>query len=492
MSCSQRLTLVIVSVWFTAIGCSVPWQSSPVTPGDRPAAVASVATSAPSVEPATALVTNSQASGDATGDELADVLENLQQIREIDPAAEQQLIARLRESPARSWPLVAEQFRTSLAYREQIASRQQATSLATSPVGRDGDFHLATAGISSEQGMPGDGDRLSSPFDALTDPPNTDVDSASMEAVARATPSSLPNTMAAVGFGVPSNEPFARAPLAIDGHPYPLATANPQFGASATPGSTESNVQAGYTALHQETTSGGAWLRPIESAANELSQNIPASPATTAEVHQLVTLRMLHLLSGNTEQALEAIPHLSSTEQDYWSRQLFALATYLDHHAQPDDKRRAAAAALHLDEAVSSLRELGALSLRNFSFCKDVYGYGAIQPYEADQFSPGEQVSLYVEVENYHSRSTEKGYCTLLGSTYEILNDSGERVGGGAMPDVDDCCRSRRRDFHIQYGITLPRTLTPGKYHLDLIVKDRQSDKIGRATVAFEIAGSGT
>jgi hypothetical protein len=78
----------------------------------------------------------------------------------------------------------------------------------------------------------------------------------------------------------------------------------------------------------------------------------------------------------------------------------------------------------------------------------------------------------------------------LLGSTYEILNDTGERVGGGAMPDVDDCCRSRRRDFHIQYGITLPRTLTPGKYHLDLIVKDRQSDKIGRATVAFEIAGS--
>jgi hypothetical protein len=225
-------------------------------------------------------------------------------------------------------------------------------------------------------------------------------------------------------------------------------------------------------------------------AADELSRITPDSPTTTAEVHQLVTLRFLHMLTGDIDRALEAIPHLSPAEQDYWSRQMFALGTYLDHHAQPDDNRRAAASVIHLDEAVASLRELGSLSLRNFSFCKDVYGYGAIEPYEADQFSPGEQVSLYVEVENYHSRSTEKGYCTLLGSTYEILDEQGQRVGGGTMPDVDDCCRSRRRDFHIQYGITLPKTLAPGRYRLNLIVKDRQGDKIGHATVGFEILGT--
>ena len=152
------------------------------------------------------------------------------------------------------------------------------------------------------------------------------------------------------------------------------------------------------------------------------------SPTTTAEVHQHVSLRMLRLLAGDTEKALEPIPHISPTEQDYWSRQLFALATYLDHHSQPDDKRRAAASVTHLDEAVSHLRELGSLSLRNLSFCKNVYGYGAIETYESDTFSPGQQVSLYVEVENYHSTSSEKGFCTSLGSTYELLDDKGKRV----------------------------------------------------------------
>ena len=67
------------------------------------------------------------------------------------------------------------------------------------------------------------------------------------------------------------------------------------------------------------------------------------SPASTAEVHQHVSLRLLRLLAGQTEAAMEPIPHISPAEQDYWSQQIFALATYLDHHSQPDDKRRAAA-----------------------------------------------------------------------------------------------------------------------------------------------------
>jgi hypothetical protein len=200
-------------------------------------------------------------------------------------------------------------------------------------------------------------------------------------------------------------------------------------------------------------------------------------------------LRILRLLEGDTERALEPIPHIPPAEQDYWSRQVFALATYLDHHSQPDDKRRAAASVVHLDEAVSHLRELGSLSLRNLSFCKNVYGYGAFEPFDSDVFAPGEQVSLYVEVENYHSESSEKGYCTLLGATYEILDEKGKRASGGDFPDVDDCCRSRRRDFHIQFGLALPQNLSPGRYRVELVVKDRQSDKLGHATVPFEIRG---
>jgi hypothetical protein len=232
------------------------------------------------------------------------------------------------------------------------------------------------------------------------------------------------------------------------------------------------------------------WQSLVKRAADDLNSRAAASPTTTAEVHQHVSLRLLWMLSGDTEKALEPIPHISPAEQDYWSHQLFALATYLDHHNQPDDKRRAAASVTHLDDAVASLRELGSLSLRNLSFCKNVFGFGAIEPFTIDSFSPGQQVSLYVEVENYSSKTTEKGFCTLLGSTYEILDDAGKRISGGEFPDVDDCCRSRRRDFHIQFGLSLPEKMEPGKYQLQLVVKDRQSDKLGHATASFEIRGN--
>jgi hypothetical protein len=232
------------------------------------------------------------------------------------------------------------------------------------------------------------------------------------------------------------------------------------------------------------------WQQDLDQTIKDLKQHLPAAPQTTAEVHQEVSLRLLELLAGRTEDALAPIPQISHEEQNYWSGQIFALATYLDHHSQPDDKRRAATSVSHLDEAVGHLRELGSLSLRNLTFCKHIYDFGAYEPYEESQFTPGQAVALYVEVENYHSDSTDKGYATSLGTSFEIFDDAGKRVDGGDFPDVEDVCRSRRRDFHIQYGMSIPKKLAPGRYRLDLNMKDRRGDKLGHASIDFEIRGS--
>ncbi|HJQ81890.1 MAG TPA: hypothetical protein VJ828_18135 [Lacipirellulaceae bacterium] len=384
------------------------------------------------------------------------MLDQLQQIRAIDPTAEAKLMEQLRQTPADSWPLVAEQFRASLAYREQLVSNSGRLAIADTP--RSGPF--AQSNVATP--------------DAAAAPDQATVDGTQDNAQTQSTAAQV----------MPLGNP--RVVIAADPSPS-------QDHVTDIPGGKAPEIVQATLSMPTQRVAvrpADAWRELVAKAADDLTDRVPSSPTTTAEVHQHVSLRMLRLLSGDTDGALEPIPDISPTEQDYWSRQIFALATYLDHHGQPDDKRRAAASVLHLDEAVSHLRELGSLSVRNLSFCKNVLGYGAIEPYDAEVFSPGQQVSLYVEVENYHSRSTEKGFCTLLGSTYELLNEKGERVGGGEIPDVNDCCRSRRRDFHIQYSLTLPETLTPGRYQLQLVIKDRQSDKRGQATVAFEIKGA--
>ena len=468
---SKLLLAIAICALPVGGGCSAPW----VTPFSRsdagrnkaPSANVAHGSSGPpragSFQPTTTAnpPVDLQLEHGATTPDLTGVLDNLQQVRQIDPAAEQKFLEALRRTPPDSWPLVAEQFRASLAYHQTLTASDQTMMREGGASAEPSLSSLGDSAAPSPARPPAIG-RPSAPIGDLVDPRRTGVDGVSSEALAQATPYSMP---APDADEVAKPMPPANVVLAEFSHDGPL------------------DSTASRTADEN-------WQELLERAADDLSRRVAKSPSTTAEVHQHVSLRVLRLLAGDTQRALEPIPHISPTEHDYWSRQIFALATYLDHHSQPDDKRRAAASVTHLDEAVAHLRELGSLSVRNLSFCKNVYGYGAIEPYDADRFSPGEHVSLYVEVENYHSESTEKGYCTLLGSSYEILNDQDERVGGGDIPDVNDCCRSRRRDFHIQYGLALPQKLPPGQYRLQLVIKDRQSDKMGHATAAFEIKGA--
>jgi hypothetical protein len=519
-----RANLIVLTVGgvlaLVPAGCITPWSQQPSTADMARSTNASVTT------PSTPATTTDQANPAAAPPDMSSVLDKIQQVRALDPAAEPKLLEELRRVPASSWPLVAEQFRASLAYSQQLTEKNQTSSRDAQPVvdlrrtdattvaaDRDSNV-LAASDLAYERGALSNEDRPSAPIGSLVDPHRASKESES--ALARTAPYSKQNPVTDITVTEPEVPRPAR--FTSDGPAYPIAedagttadnaivrdleekrrhTATQALAQSSLVSNTRQaaaeELAAPVKAIRLPDTQMAAtdenWQQLVQKAIADLDKRVSRSPTTTAEVHQHVSLRMLQLLAGDTENALEPIPHISPTEQDYWSRQLFALATYLDHHSQPDDKRRASASVTHLEEAVSNMRELGSLALRNLSFCKNVYGYGAFDTYDADVFTPGQQVSLYVEVENYHSTSTDKGFTTSLGTTYEVLDDYGKRVASGDFPDVNDCCRSRRRDFHIQLGLTLPQTMTPGRYQLQLVVKDRQSDKIGNAKAPFEIRG---
>jgi hypothetical protein len=510
-----------------AVSCAIALsQGGCATPFSPPFArqEASKNTAAPAL-PATSVTSAAPPGPDSTPPDMTVVLDKLQQVRAMDPSAEQRLLDELRQVPPSTWPLVAEQFRASLAYHEQLAEKSRVGLKEVQPVvdlrrtpspnsfAAKNPKEFVTTNVTYDEKLANNDDRPSAPIGSLVDPHETNSETSSV--LTRTKPYSMPSPVGDVAES--RSDPRAPAQFSTDGPAYPIgdrsgavADARVQDAAAAEPKHVAAQAlgQAAGMPTAKQTTAvelagrGQAvrlpdtrssndpnWQQSIQKAIADLEHHVSPSPTTTAEVHQHVSLRILRLLAGDTEKALEPIPHISPSEQDYWSRQLFALATYLDHHSQPDDKRRAAATVTHLEEAVSNLRELGSLSLRNMSFCKTVYGYGAIEPYDADTFSPGQHVSIYVEVENYHSTSSEKGFNTSLGTSYEVLDEHGKRVTSGDFPDVNDCCRSRRRDFHLQLGLKLPDNIAAGRYQVQLLVKDRQSDKIGNAKAPFEIRG---
>ena len=71
-----------------------------------------VATSPATAAPATQSLPNAT---EPNATDMAGVMDKLAQVRELDPTAEPKLLDQLGKTPPSTWPLVAEQYRASLA-----------------------------------------------------------------------------------------------------------------------------------------------------------------------------------------------------------------------------------------------------------------------------------------------------------------------------------------------------------------------------------------
>jgi hypothetical protein len=196
---------------------------------------------------------------------------------------------------------------------------------------------------------------------------------------------------------------------------------------------------------------------------------------------------MLYLAAERRNDALRPFPGLSPTREDFWKEQLYGLATYLDDSQPVDEGRRAGIARRHNSAAADELGELAPLEVRNLTFCQSISGFGMYEEIRDAAMTPSQRVLLYAEIENFRSDSSEEGFHTSLGSSYQILDEEGRRVARDEFPTVNDFCKTRRGDFHIQFQATLPERLYPGRYTLELTVEDKLARKIGQTTVSFEV-----
>ena len=233
------------------------------------------------------------------------------------------------------------------------------------------------------------------------------------------------------------------------------------------------------------------WRVSVDQAIEQLAELATDEPRTRHEAYMQARMRLLQLVAGDKQSAVETVPGLTPTEQSYWSHQLMAMATLLGESRQIDHDSRISLAARHLEDAAAQLSELADLQVRNLAFFDKIYGFGDYDVVEEYRFKAGQEVRLYVEVDNYRSDSTAEGYRTVIDSSYEVLDAAGNRVEGEEFAPVVDRCRSRRRDFYVEYSLRMPERVYPGKYQLKLTLHDRLADKLGSQTIDFEIVDEG-
>ncbi len=107
-----------------------------------------------------------------------------------------------------------------------------------------------------------------------------------------------------------------------------------------------------------------------------LEADLRDRPAAGDEDQRPAQLRLLLLAAGRRDDALRPASSWTAPVQQFWSEELFGLATCLDTERNADSARRSADAARRLGEAAVSLGQTGSLVVRNLAFCTDIKDFG--------------------------------------------------------------------------------------------------------------------
>ena len=400
------------------------------------------------------------------------VMAEVQELGELDPAVRDELLENLRQTDPRLWPMVVRQVRANLAWRRQAEQREMAGARPD----------VTSAGTPPLDAPPADRTVMRSR------PPRTGGPGPSAE--------SFPGDAGLLRRGgrLPAADNVALPPGDAPGGNYP--TTQPSTPAERTVRLPPADRQAAdepagsVIAASYDSKSVGDWQAHLAEAIRALESEVAQSPQSDSEFSQQTRLRMMYLINSQRDEALRPIRCVAPAMQQFWSKELYGLATLLDTELISEPTRRMAEAKQHLGAAVSEVGGSCPLVVRNLAFVTEIQSYGLFKPFDKYEFVPGQKVLLYAEVDNFKSKETAKGFHTASRSSYQIFDSSGKRVAEHEFSTNEEHCHNPRRDFFIGYEFCLPKRIYPGKHVLQLTVVDLISEKIGQSLIEFTVKAS--
>lgn len=355
---------------------------------------------------------------------MGDVLAELQSIGAVDPAAQERLLADLRQTDPALWPQAIAYARATIEYQRQTRGETTAPQSAATP-------------------------QLASP-----------APSSAASTTLNKSPSATPSGVTQAAHTAPS------AASTTIGSVEPAV-----FRASATAPVAATVIPATATTTASATspgpTSGPPHIPPPSTGAAELA-NVAQAPtaAPPTATPPFASPAMPSAVPAGLDAAIAA---LVSGDQSL-----------------PQSSNRSAAAQT-LEAAAARLRDAGPLGLAHLAFCTEVNSYGVYKPFEKFEFIAGQEVLLYAEVDGFKAEAQSDGFRTTLSSSYEIVDPKGTTIDTHEFGLTEEVCRNRRRDYFIRYQFHLPQQLPPGAYTLRLKMTDALSQKTGEATIEFSI-----
>lgn len=493
---------MLVFVLAGGSGCAVsPWQAAPAvttaattagdnaSPGSPPAANAAATLPAAAAQPTTPAAAGPQTTASTPAAKprpdpqaIDDLIAKIAERESLDGAARARLAEDLRQTDPALWPALMQYFQAALAYRRQAEQRETTAELRAETQERRSKI---PSSVSDQEAAP--------PAPLPGDSRATEAPAQTARAESRPTRNRGRSTVRLPPVAPEECEattPERPSRLASDHAARPAKEEQPSEkvearGVSHGAVTPEGVVQASYVA--PGAADPNQWQDRLESAIKLLEAEARQSPRTSAEVASQARLRLLYLAAGRRDDALRPLASVSPAMQDSWSQMLYGLATWIDTERITDPARRASETRQQLIAAANRLGELAPLTVRNLSLVKQVRSFGDVVPFEKSEFAPGQEVLLYVELENFKSEETPRGFHTQFRGSYEVFDSRDQRVATQELGKTEETCRNRRRDFFLIYALHLPKRIYSGKHTLKLTIEDLNRQEIGQASLEFTI-----
>jgi hypothetical protein len=459
-------------------GCATvpwPWVAHNGTP-EKPAGSAVKTASPP------------KSSGDeADAESLKQVMSELQQVKALDPAAQDELATDLKQvNPGLRATLLQTLF-AEAAYKRREEQREAANSKEETRPKQDRNDAAAArelpAAKASAAALPETRFELKGsaalPVPIVIDPP------AGQEAPALAL-APEPPVSGGITTGIPAPAESTVALAQVVATPAEPPSAAALLAATRSDLSSSAVLQTGFNAP----LSGGGldpnWQGHLTDAIHSIESESKPGSKNESDIALQARLRMLYLLAGRRDDAMRPLPAAPRATQDYWTSQIYGLSTWMDAEKTPDASRRAAETKRILSEALAQLGESAPLAVRNLTFCTEIFRFGSFEAVKSAEFVPGQKVLLYAEVDNLHIDSSAKGYHWAVKVSGQVFDSGGNRMVDYGSTTAEETFQTPRHDFFVSKLYYLPR-LVPGRYSLQLTIEDALGKKVGQSSIDFTI-----
>lgn len=128
------------------------------------------------------------------------------------------------------------------------------------------------------------------------------------------------------------------------------------------------------------------------------------------------------------------------------------------------------------------------LAVRTACFASAVRGWGDVVRFPADRFRPGQDVIVYVELENLSAGVSPAGQTTCIDAALRLVNDEGRPLHAWNFDPIAETRPAPRRDYFARYVLRLPDAVPGGACRVEIEVTDTLAASTATAVLPLEIA----